>query len=494
MRGGNQNRVAVVGAGLSGLAVAARLAHDGHEVHVFEKNPYFGGKATVISNQEFVFDAGPSLFTMPDYVDEVFQHCGRNPRDYYSYHTLSTICHYFYEDGLKLKAYADIDSFAQEIEGNTRDSALAVRKFLTHAEKIHQITEPVFLRRSIHRLKSLLNSDTLKGIIRFGEINAFQTMEQDLRKYFKDERVIQLFCRYATYNGSNPYQAPATLNVIPYLEYGLGAYMPEGGIHAIPQALYRLATELGVHFHLNTRVEEILVENGRTSGLRLLSGVFEAEKVVTNADIWPSYRKLLNKQAAPERILRQERSSSALIFYWGMKAEFPELDVHNILFSQDYPKEISALFQDEFPDEDPTVYIHISSKVCKEHAPAGGENWFVMVNAPRHAGQDWDAQLPMIREQILVKIERVLKKDIRHLISTEDVLTPKNIEEKTSSYQGSLYGPSSNGRYAAFLRHANFSSKVKGLYFCGGSVHPGGGIPLVMSSAKIVADLIRSEG
>ena len=489
----DRSKVAVVGAGLSGLAVAARLAYDGHEVHVFEKNNYFGGKATLVTNQDFVFDAGPSLFTMPDYVDEVFHYCGENPRDYYTYHTLTTICNYFYEDGLKIRASADIDEFAKEIEMQTNDTSESIKRFLKRTQAIHQITEPVFLRRSIHRFKSLMNWDTLKGIFQFRKINAFQTMEHDIRRYFKDERVVQLFCRYATYNGSNPYVAPATLNVIPYLEYGLGAYMPKGGIHAIPSALYQLGKKLGVNFHLKTKVDEILVEKAKTTGLRISNKLFQADRVVTNADIWPSYRHLLKSIEAPEKILTQERSSSALIFYWGIKADFPELDVHNILFSQDYEKEFSTLFNKEFPHQDPTVYIHVSSKVCREHAPVGSENWFVMVNAPRHNGQDWQKELHVIRENIITKVERVLKKNIRDLILTENILTPKDIEEKTGSHQGSLYGPSSNGRYAAFLRHSNASSRVKGLYFCGGSVHPGGGIPLVMSSAKIVADLIRED-
>ncbi|MHB1278931.1 MAG: phytoene desaturase family protein, partial [Bacteroidia bacterium] len=209
------NKVAVIGAGLSGLAVAARLAAKGKQVHVFEQNAYFGGKATIREQGEFLFDAGPSLFTLPAYVDEVFEACGKDPRDYYQYKELKTLCHYFYEDGLRLKATADKELFARELENKTKDKAESLFRFLAHAAEIHRLTEPVFLRKSLHVWKNYLSQDTLRGLLGFSKIDAFESMEAVIRRYFKDERVIQLFCRYATYNGSNPYKAPGTLNVIP---------------------------------------------------------------------------------------------------------------------------------------------------------------------------------------------------------------------------------------------------------------------------------------
>ena len=209
-------------------------------------------------------------------------------------------------------------------------------------------------------------------------------------------------------------------------------------------------------------------------------------------DVWFTYHKLLSQytQYQPKKVLEQERSSSALIFYWGIKKQFPELDLHNIFFSSDYRVEFEHIWQKKTIYDDPTVYVNISSKLKSDDAPPGCENWFVMINVPSNKGQDWDQLIADARANILKKLSRILKVDIAELIISEAILEPRSIESRTSSYQGSIYGTSSNSRYAAFLRHANRSSKIKNLYFCGGSVHPGGGIPLCLLSAKIVSEMV----
>jgi phytoene dehydrogenase-like protein len=208
-------------------------------------------------------------------------------------------------------------------------------------------------------------------------------------------------------------------------------------------------------------------------------------------DIYFTYHKLLPKIKKPKRTLSQERSSSAIIFYWGIKKEFPELDLHNILFTENYKEEFDAIFEQKNLCEDPTVYINISSKLAKEDAPEGSENWFVMVNAPSNSGQDWDELIINTRKNIIRKINKQFNINLEDLIENEEILDPRTIESKTFSYQGSLYGTSSNSKFAAFLRHPNFKKKVKGLYFVGGSVHPGGGIPLCLMSAKIATNDVR---
>ena len=487
------NKALVIGAGLSGLALAARLAAKGFRVEVFEQNDFPGGKAGLLRREGFVFDTGPSLFTMPAYVDEVFRDCGKDPRDYYRYQQLETLCHYFYEDGTRLNVPADRNLFAEEVERFCGEKKETVLRFLDHSARIHSLTEEVFIRKSLHRWKNYFSSAVLRGLLSIGAIDTGITMEEGIRRYFRDERLVQLFCRYATYNGSDPYRAPGTLNVIPHLEYGLGAYMPDGGISDIPRALHRLGEELGVKFRFGTRVEKIRTEEKRVKGIVADGISYDADTVVSNADIWPSYRSLMPGEEAPEKILSQERSSSAFIFYWGMDGQTEELDVHNIFFSSDYREEFRHLFESGQPHSDPTVYVHLSSRICPGHAPSGKENWFVMINAPQHRGQDWETLLPGIRRSVLAKLEGILKRPVERRILFEETLSPLDIEQRTSSFGGSLYGTSSNSRFAAFLRHPNFSSKLKGLYFCGGSVHPGGGIPLVMASAKIVADLVSES-
>ena len=188
----------------------------------------------------------------------------------------------------------------------------------------------------------------------------------------------------------------------------------------------------------------------------------------------------------PIKILTQERSSSALIFYWGINKVFDNLDLHNIFFSEDYKKEFEYLRQGQKIYDDPTIYVNITSKKKKSDAPIGCENWFVMINVPSNTGQDWDNLILLARQSIHRKLFKQLGVNLESHILTEEILEPRTIESKTASYQGSLYGSASNNKMAAFFRHSNFSNDIRGLYFCGGSVHPGGGIPLALSSAKIV--------
>lgn len=485
-----QPKAIVIGAGIAGIATAIRLAVKGYKVEVFEANSYPGGKLSEISLGAYRFDAGPSLFTMPQYVDELFELAGK-PKGL-TYQKLDVVCRYFYADGSKLAAYADEDKFAAQVAALTNEGPAKVKRYFSNSRNIYQITNHVFLERSLHRLETFLRWDTLKSVFRFLQIDAFRTMHRANRGFFADKRMVQFFDRYATYNGSNPYQAPATLNVIPHLEQYFGAYFPDGGMYSITTSLVKLAEELGVKFNYACLVDEIVLQNQEVKGVRVKDELQTADLVISNMDVYFTYSKLLKAypKLQPAKLLKQERSSSALIFYWGIKKSFEELDLHNVFFSEDYEAEFNAIWNKQSICHDPTVYINISSKYKPDDAPMGCENWFVMVNVPANKGQDWDELIKEARHNIIAKLSRILGEDIGNLIVCESVLDPRSIESKTSSYQGSLYGTSSNNQFAAFLRQANRSSKIKGLYFCGGSVHPGGGIPLALLSAKIVSDWI----
>ncbi|CAH0296963.1 MULTISPECIES: 1-hydroxycarotenoid 3,4-desaturase CrtD [unclassified Pedobacter] len=485
----------IIGAGIAGIASAIRLSLKGYEVDVFEANSKPGGKLTEIKMNGFRFDAGPSLFTMPQYVDELFKLAGKNPEDYFEYLKLKEICRYFYEDGLWLNARADLDEFAKEIEEKTDSTAKEVERYLNKSKTIYEVTHRVFLERSLHKIKSYLHWDTLKSIFRFGQIDAFRTQAKANRSFFKDDRIAQLFNRYATYNGSDPYQAPATLNIIPHFEYHYGAFLPTNGMYSIVTALVKLAEELGIRFHYNQKVEEIIYSNGlkpEVQGVKVNDKNYKADVVVSNLDIWFTYKNLLKNIAQPKKLLNQERSSSALIFYWGMDGNYSDMGLHNIFFAEDYQKEFNAIWKEKTISIDPTVYVNISCKHIRADAPTDSENWFVMINVPANNGQNWDVLIKEARTNIIKKISRILNRNIEKDIICEQILDPRSIESKTGSYQGSLYGNSSNNQFSAFLRHPNFSSKVKNLYFCGGSVHPGGGIPLALLSARIIDDGISS--
>ncbi|MFD2785733.1 1-hydroxycarotenoid 3,4-desaturase CrtD [Hymenobacter rubripertinctus] len=485
---------AIIGAGIGGIATAVRLAVAGHRVVVFEAQESFGGKMHQLELPGgYRFDGGPSLFTLPHLVDELFRLAGREPRDYFRYQRLDPITEYFFADGTRLTAWADEEKFAQEVEARLGTPAADVRAFLARSGRAYDATAGTFLHKSLHKAGTYLSPEVLKALAALPRLGLTNTMHQRHQAAFADPRLVQLFDRFATYNGSDPYQAPATLSMIPHLEHGIGAFYPEGGIYAIAQSLVRLARELGVEFRYREPVQEILVQGSRVTGLRTDQGSYTFDQVVSNMDVVPTYRHLLAGQPAPERTLAQPRSSSALIFYWGIGRRFPELGVHNIFFSGDYKREFEAIFQEQTVATDPTVYVNITSGHTPTDAPVGHENWFVMINVPHDQGQDWPALVARTRTAVLARLSQALGTELAPLIRAEHVWDPPGIAARTSSFGGALYGSSSNNALAAFLRHPNFSGRLKGLYFCGGSVHPGGGIPLCLLSAHIVSDLMKSE-
>jgi diapolycopene oxygenase len=483
----------VVGSGIAGIATSIRLAALGLQVRVFEAGDQPGGKLSEFWLGPYRFDFGPSLFTMPELVTELYSHAGARPEDYFSFKRLPEASHYRYEDGTSIRSYSDPERFAAEVEEKLGVPAQRIHEYLDHSQMINRYTRSIFLNRSLHKVSSYLHPDLVPSLLHLPKMDVFSTMNEVNERRLKHPKLVQLFNRFATYNGSSPYKAPGILNVIPSLEHIGGAYFPEGGMYQITKGLYRLARDLGVEFHFNEAVERIEHSATRVTGAVTGKGAYAADVVVSNMDIVPSYRRLLPALPPPERILRQERSSSALVFYWGISRSFPQLGLHNIFFSRDYPEEFDQLFNKLNIGDDPTIYLNISSKEAPADAPSGHENWFLLVNAPCNEGQDWNQMVQRTRQNVLAKLHRMLGTDVAPLIEAEEVLEPRRLEAKTFSYKGSLYGTSSNNRYAAFFRHPNFHAGIRGLFFAGGSVHPGGGIPLCLLSAKITAGLVKKS-
>ncbi len=487
-----QKSIGIVGAGVAGLASAIRQACRGHLVDVYEANSYPGGKLTSFHLGDYRFDAGPSLFTMPQYVEALFELADEDMESSFQYQRLPVVCNYFWEDGTRISAWAGPEQFADEIEEQLGVSRGRVLRLLNNSRKKYELTGRIFLEKSLHQASTWMQASVAKALLRLPAYDLFTNMNRVHERDLREKHLVQLFNRFATYNGSNPYKAPGLLSIIPHFEHGIGAFFPKGGIHTITESLYQLAVRKGVQFHFSNPVEEILVQNRKTIGVRDGRGSHFHDAVISNMDVFFTYRKLLPGQKAPEKTLKQEKSTSALIFYWGIDRKFKELDVHNILFSEDYRNEFACLEKGAISD-DPTVYIHISSKIEPQDAPPDGENWFVMVNVPPNTGQDWEQLIPEIRTRTLHKMQRLLGVELEPHIREEEYLDPRRIESRTSSHLGSLYGTSSNNRMAAFLRHPNFSTRIQNLYFCGGSVHPGGGIPLCLLSAKIADETLNQK-
>ncbi len=484
------SKAIVIGTGVGGLAIAIRLALKGYQVEVFEKNSYPGGKLSAFEKDGFRFDAGPSLFTQPQNIEELFSLAGEPIENYFSYQQVPIANKYFYENGKQVKAYTDAEDFAREMKLQLNEDPQVVLKYLQQSKKLYENIGILFLEHSLHRAKTWFHGRVFKALSSVKLSYLFQSLHQYNSSKFSSPEAVQLFNRFATYNGSSPYKTPAMLSLIPHLEQNEGTFYPIGGMISITNALYQLALKKGVKFHFDSPVKRIVHDNGNVSGVEVNEQVYSAKIIVSNADVYFTYKNLLANPSMAKKVLKQERSSSAVIFYWGIKKKFPQLELHNIFFSKEYKNEFEYIFKEGKLSSDPTVYINITSKMQANQSPEGKENWFVMVNAPANKGQNWEELKKVLRENILLKLSRMLGEDIGAQIETEHTLDPIMIEQQTASYMGSLYGTSSNSKFAAFLRHANFTSSIKGLYFCGGSVHPGGGIPLCLKSAKIVSDLI----
>jgi len=487
----NKNAI-VIGAGVGGLAAAVRLACNGYKVTVIEANNFIGGKINSKTVNGYRFDMGPSVFTGPLYIKELYDLCGEDFSEF-KYKKLSHSFSYFYPDGTHFHLSSDKETLLNQLSENLNEDKNVLKKYLKKSEENYKAISPLFIETSLHRPKHLLNKKLIKALLNIPKYKLNSTMDEENKMTFKNPKTIQLFNRYASYNGSNPYQAPAMLNMIQHLELNIGPFLPEKGMIQIVDSIYDLAIKKGVEFKLNEPVTKINIENKKIKGVTTGKGKYDADIVISNMDITFTYEKLMPEMKKPLKTLSQEKSSSAIVFYLGIKKEFKELGVHNIFFTEDYKKEYDDIFKYKIQNNDPTIYINITSKEIKTDAPEGCENWFVMTNSTINTEQNWEEEVKKVRRNIITKINRTLKTDIERLITHEEVMHPGSIEEKYSNKSGSIYGNASNNKYATFYRHANFSKDIKGLYFVGVTVHPGGGIPLALNSAKIAIDCLKED-
>ena len=485
-------KVAIIGSGIGGICSAIRLKKKGFDVDVFEKNEFPGGKLSTFKLGDFRFDAGPSLFTMPHLVDELFSICNENPRNFFNYKKKTIHCKYFWNDGKKFTAYSDKNKFFNEVEKKFNISGNVVKKYLSKAEIKYNLTEKIFLNKSLHKLSTYLNTDTIKALFKINFFQINKTLNKVNQDELKNKYLVQMFNRYATYNGSSPYKTPGMMSLIQHLENHYGTYIPEGGMHEITKSLYKLANKIGVKFNFNSEITNLKVDNKKIKYIEINNiKKIEADYVISNVDTHHFYHKLLGNKISHSS-LKSERSSSAVIFYWCMKNINTNLDLHNIFFASDYKSEFESIFEKKELYNDPTIYVNITSKDVKNDAPKNSENWFVMVNAPQNANQNWDSEIKILKKVIIEKLEKILNININDKLIEEKIYSPVDLDKNTNSYLGSLYGTSSNDMFSSFLRHPNFSRKLKNVFFCGGSVHPGGGIPLCILSSKIISELIEN--
>lgn len=486
--------VVIIGGGIGGLSAAIRLAAAGKRVTLLEKNAQTGGKMGQVQTGGFRWDTGPSVITMRHVFEDLFTTAGRNLEDYITLKPLEPLTRYFYPDGTVLDASSNISKMAVEIEKlNPRDIE-GYLDYLAYAARIHRITGPVFIYDRPPTPASFARVPVNEWL----KVDPLRTMHQSIKRFVRSPHLQQLFGRFATYVGGSPYEAPATLNVIAHVELTSGVWYPEGGIYTIADAMTRLARELGVEIRTNTPVREILMSNGGVTGAALANGEqIAADQVISNLDVTTVYKHLLPVNPVTHKRLHSleafEPSCSGFILLLGVQGDYPQLAHHNIFFSGDYEAEFQAIFKDQVPAQEPTIYISITSKSDPEHAPEGHENWFILINAPPLTDQvDWEAYAQPYRDLILERLA-FMGLDIRDKIVTEQTLTPIDLQAQTGAWRGALYGPSSNSRWTAFRRPHNRSSDVRGLYFAGGTTHPGGGVPMVTLSGKVAAEMVLED-
>jgi len=487
--------IGIVGAGIGGLAVAIRLSLKGHRVTVYEAGNDVGGKLSELNAQGFRFDKGPSLFTMPGLVDDLFRKAKKNPRSYYQYQRLDPVTKYFFADKTEFSVPSDAQEFAEKGAEFFGVPSETISKVLKRASKQFYETKEPFLEKPIQNFFSIFTLENIPLFFKLPQFKIFQSLHQRNSTDLKNPKLIQMFDRLATYSGSSPFEASGILQQTAHLEYNLGAFLPEGGMYSIAKALKQLALDLGVEFNFNSKVTKINVHQGRIRSLKVGHLEQPYQTIICNADNHTAYESLLHNASTHIVDDRKEEpmSSAPLVFYWGMKGSFPQLDVHNILFSTDYKKEFDELFNENKAPIDPTIYINITSKVVPTDAPEGHENWFVMINVPpRDKKDNWFEKREQLRKLIIQKIQDRLGINVLDHLVFEDSLDPYTLEKSNGAYRGSIYGNRSVGAWSMFKRQPN-QSPINGLYFVGGTDHPGGGIPLVLSSAKVTANLILDK-
>lgn len=490
--------IVIIGAGIGGLSAAIHLASAGKQVIVLEKNEATGGKMGEVEADGFRWDIGPSVITMRHVFEELFRTASRRLEDYLTLLPLQPLTRYFYPDGSVLNVDADPQATAGRLDRYHPGDGDGYLRFLRYANDIYEATGDVFIYGAPPTWRTLLGVNPLRMV----KTDALRTMQAAIESFVRSPQARQLLGRFATYTGASPYLAPATLNVIAHVELTGGVWYPQGGIAQIARSLTRLAEEVGVEIRTGCAVEGIDLRFDRVAGIRTAEERIETERVIANVDVISVYERLLPPIPAVrrelERLTKLEPSSSGFIMLLGVEGEHPQLAHHNIFFSGDYADEFRDIFQRGLPPREPTLYVAITAKSDPQHAPPGCENWFVLINTPPGNEEttscfDWRSQASSYSHVVLDRLATVFDLDVRGRIRTQRILTPRDLEALTAARRGALYGQSSNDRMAAFRRPHNRSAAVKGLYFAGGTTHPGGGVPMVTLSGKVAAGMVLAD-
>ncbi len=481
-------RIAVIGAGIGGLAAAVRLAAGGHDVVVLEQAQAPGGKAGRLDLEGWRFDTGPSLLTMPDVLRDLFADTGAPMEDELELMAVEPVTRYRFADGSSVDLSADTERSVEALEAWSAGTGAQWRRFLEICSAMWAGSQAFLTglppwppRRP--RPGERAGGPDLRDLLR---VRPWQTLRGLARHVTGDARLQMVIERFATYAGADPRRAPAAIALAGYVEHAFGAWHVRGGLYAMVEALARRLDSLGAELRLETPVRCIAVSSGRVAAVETDAGPLPCDAVVCNADALALHRGLLPQEPAPSG----ERSLSGFALMLGVRQQAPEVPHHSIAFPSDYDGEFHDIFTAPRPVRDPTLYVSCPSVTDPTEAPAGSAGWFVLVNAPTHGPiVDWDGAADAYEAMLLERLaDRGL--DVREHVIVRARRTPADLERGTGAPGGAIYGTAPHGRLGSLRRPGNLARSAKDLYLVGGSTHPGGGLPLVMLSAKIVAQEI----
>jgi diapolycopene oxygenase len=496
-------KIAVVGGGLAGCAAAVRLAHAGHRVTLYEKNAHLGGKMNLWQEGGYTFDMGPTIITKPDVIDRLFSDIGRNRTDYLELVDLDPQWRAFFADGSRFDLYSSLQKMTAELKRFAPDELANFLQFLVYSQRMNDIADRWFYWKSYGDLKEMMTANPMNlqsaGIAM--RMDPLTTLHQAVRKHFKDERLAQLFEHFVQYVGSSPFIAPAILCLIAWVQIGLGCWYPMGGTGRIAAALTQLCAELGVDVRYGTPIARIDTDptGKKVTGVTPVEGEFTPyDVVVANSDIVRTLERMLPGTEAKAYLQKREKqlepACSGIVLYLGCNRVWPELKHHDFFFSADSDREFKDIYERKVPHEDPTCYLAVPSLTDPSVAPAGCTALYVLVHCPYLTEAfDWERETARYRDVIIDKLERNGLTGLRASIQVSHTITPRDLERLYWVNRGAIYGVVTQRGLNSAFKTANRSDLVKGLYWAGGSVNPGPGVPMVLMSGQIAANCVLED-
>ncbi|WP_084783678.1 NAD(P)/FAD-dependent oxidoreductase [Paenibacillus sp. FJAT-26967] len=491
----------IVGGGIGGLVAAIRLAARGYKITLLEKNSALGGKLQNHSYGPYTFDFGPSTITMPWVFERIFEESGESLDPDLQFIKLDVNSRNFFPDGSVIDLSSDPERMSDQLQVFSRANREGFMNYLTEVERIYTTARQHFFSRTFTRWSDFLSPAL--GIAMLG-VHPFTTMDGFHRRYFDDPRMLAMMNRYATYVGSSPYKTPATLAMIAYLELVRGVYYIRGGNYKLIQALERLARKKGVDIKTNTSIQRIIVHNGKAAGVQAEEEVWHADFVISNNDYFSTQLYLLDQEnrSLPAGRMpgtgRRALSSSGFLMLLGVRTRFPQLQHHNLFFPDRYESEAADIFSNKIWPRDPALYICNSAYTEPGRARDGsGSNLYVLANVPAcapgtdgYGAENLHSMASQYGQQITAMLEKRGLTGLSGQTEVEQLFHPGDIANLSGSVYGALYGQASHGLKSAFFRPSIADRRVQGLYYAGGTTHPGGGTPMVALSGILAAEAV----